>query len=151
MKRFLAAGFALFLLLLLPACRGGSPESTSYGADGELTQAEVRGHYEILFQAAGEEAFGYAVDFITLDERLTMVLRPNQSDATALSFDSYDPKTGTAKLEQSEEGADGIYTLFCEITFTEHNGKLAFTSRAANKISSLEYMIDNAFFRLWGV
>lgn len=59
MKRFLAAGFALFLLLLLPACRGGSPESTSYGADGELTQAEVRGHYEILFQAAGEEAFGY--------------------------------------------------------------------------------------------
>lgn len=130
MKRFLAAGFIFILLLSLTGCWGGPPENAPpdelYWADGELTQDEVRGHYDIRFQAVGEEAFGNFVDFITLDGQLAMVLRPNQSDASTLSFDSYDPKTGTAELEQSEEGADGTYTLFCEITFAEQNGKLAF-------------------------
>lgn len=130
MKRFLAAGFALVLLLSLAGCWGGPPENAPldepYWADGELTQDEVRGHYDILFQEVGEEAFGYPVDFITLDGQLAMVLHPDQSDARTLSFDSYDPKTGTAQLEQSEEGADGTYTLFCEITFSEQSGKLVF-------------------------
>lgn len=130
MKRFLIAGFAFVLLLSLTGCWGGStendPPDEPYWADGELTQAEVRGHYDIRFQAVGEEAFGYPVDFITLDGQLAMVLRPNQSDALTLSFDSYAPKTGTAQLEQSEERSDGTYTLFCEITFAEQNGKLVF-------------------------
>ena len=130
MKRFLIAVFACVLLLSLTGCRGGSPANEppaeSCWADGELTQAEVRGHYDILFQEVGEEAFGYPVDFITLDAQLAMVLRPNQSDARTLSFDSYDPKTGTARLEQSEAGEAGTYTLFCEITFAEQNGKLVF-------------------------
>ena len=106
-------------------------------ADGELTQSEVRGHYDILFQAAGEEAFGYLVDFITLDAKLAMVLRPDRNDAHTLSFDSYDSKTGTARLEQSEEGADGTYTLFCEITFSEQNGKLVFEGTYTVKLDGV--------------
>lgn len=129
MKRFLTAAFAFFLLLSL-GCRGGPPRNDPadkpYRADGELTQTDVRGHYDILFKADGEESFVYPVDFITLDAKLAMVLRPDQSDARTLSFNSYDPKTGTAQLEQSEKTPDGTYTLFCEITFSEQSGKLVF-------------------------
>ena len=131
-RRITALVLTLMLALSLCACGKeeeenlNDPKDEPYWADGELTQTEVRGHYDILFQEVGEEAFGYPVDFITLDAQLAMVLRPNQSDARTLSFDIYDPKTGTAQLEQSEEGADGTYTLFCEITFSEQNGKLVF-------------------------
>ena len=141
MKRFLAAVFAFILLLSLTGCHGDAPKKDStnepYRADGELTQAEVRGNYDILFKADGEEPFGYSVDFITLDNQLAMVLRPNQSDATTLSFDSYDPKTGTAQLEQSQEGSDGTYTLFCKITFTEKNGKTVFEGNYTVKLDGV--------------
>ena len=77
MKRFLAAVFAFILLLSLTGCHGDAPKKDStnepYRADGELTQAEVRGNYDILFKADGEEPFGYSVDFITLDNQLASV------------------------------------------------------------------------------
>ena len=130
MKRFVAAGFVFALLISLTGCWGGTVKNNTpgeeYWADGVLTQEEVRGHYDITFKADGEEAFCYPLDFITLDGRLTMTLRPNSSDSTMLAFDSYDPKTGAAELKQSEAGEDGIYTLFCKITFAEENGKLVF-------------------------
>lgn len=150
MKRFLVAGFVC-ILLILTGCWGGSPGNNftdeSYWADGELTQDEVRGHYYMLFQADDEESFSYPVDFITLDAQLAMVLGADQSSSLPLSFDSYDSRTGTAKLEHREETADGIYTHFWTITFTEKNGELVFDGTCTVEMDGVvekEYTISGS-------
>lgn len=131
MKRFMTAGIMSFLLLSLTGCWGNSPDDNSSGesrwADGELSQAEVRGNYDISFQKAGGESFRYPADMITLDQQLAMVLRPDQSDSSTLVFDSYDPETGTAELKQSKDVEEGTYTLLCKIIFMEKNGNLVFS------------------------
>lgn len=114
-KAFILALAAL--LLCIVGCVGKEPPAPAEN-DGLLTMEELIGKYDISYQSEAESGIR-TVDIVILNDRLTYVLDPKNGMDSENSFDSYDPQTGSAKLQRSYEEENGTLSIACELVFEE--------------------------------